>query len=220
MRPRSPLRYTKQVGISGHLYFRTYRTSCRCHSAPAWNCRTRCTSRFSSNSPGEPGLVQVTLRASRSAKTGARAPRFSARSRRRRGRGGRSGRRRVIAVKLPSQRFKSNEMPVAPDRVCPIRSSPFFWTVRRSNRSGFAPLGAGRNRAGTPGRCRRSKRARPAPPRPPRPERRRTADPDWRRRGRARGHAGRRGPASIRMHPLLRRDLWVAVSLIRCTGGA
>jgi len=106
--------------------------------------------------PGEPGLVQVTLRASRSAKTGARAPRFSARSRRRRGRGGRSGRRRVIAVKLPSQRFKSNEMPVAPDRVCPIRSSPFFWTVRRSNRSGFAPLGAGRNRAGTPGRCRRS----------------------------------------------------------------
>ena len=120
--------------------------------------------------PGEPGLVQVTLRASRSAKTGARAPRFSARSRRRRGRGGRSGRRRVIAVKLPSQRFKSNEMPVAPDRVCPIRSSPVFRTVRRSNRSGFAPLGAGRNRAGTPGRCRRSKRARPAPPRPPCPE--------------------------------------------------
>jgi hypothetical protein len=30
-----------KVGISGHLYFRTYRTSCRCHSAPAWNCRTR-----------------------------------------------------------------------------------------------------------------------------------------------------------------------------------
>jgi hypothetical protein len=29
-------------------------------------------------------------------------------------------------VKLPSQRFKSNEMPVAPDRVCPIRSSPVF----------------------------------------------------------------------------------------------
>ena len=83
-----------------------------------------CTSRFSSSSPGEPGLVQVTLRASRSAKTGARAPRFSARSRHRRGRGGRSGRRRVIAVKLPSQRFKSNEMPVAPDRVCPIRNSP------------------------------------------------------------------------------------------------
>ena len=65
--------------------------------------------------PGEPGLVQVALRAFRSAKTGARAPRFSARSRRRHGRGGRSGRKRVIAVKLPSQRFKSNEMPVAPD---------------------------------------------------------------------------------------------------------
>jgi hypothetical protein len=29
-------------------------------------------------------------------------------------------------VKLPSQRFKSNEMPVAPDRVCPIRRSPVF----------------------------------------------------------------------------------------------
>ena len=33
-------------------------------------------------------------------------------------------------MKLPSQRFKSNEMPVAPDRVCPIRSSPVFRTVR------------------------------------------------------------------------------------------
>ena len=35
------VRYNTKVGISGHLYFRTYRTSCRCHSAPAWNCRTR-----------------------------------------------------------------------------------------------------------------------------------------------------------------------------------
>jgi hypothetical protein len=60
------------------------------------------------------------------------APRFSARSPRRRGQGGRSSRRRVIAVKLPSQRFKSNEMPVAPDRVRPIRSSPVFRTGRRS----------------------------------------------------------------------------------------
>jgi hypothetical protein len=40
----------------GHLYFRTYRTSCRCHSAPAWNCRTRCTSRFSSSSPRRAGF--------------------------------------------------------------------------------------------------------------------------------------------------------------------
>jgi hypothetical protein len=113
-------------------------------------------------------------------------------------------------VQLPTavqiQRNARRSRPRVPDTQLAI-----FWTVRRSNQSGFAPLGAGRNRAGTPGRCRRSKRARPALPRPPRPERRRTADPDWRRRGRARGHAGRRGPASIRMHPLLRRDLWLAV---------
>jgi hypothetical protein len=49
-------RVTKQVGISGHLYFRTYRTSCRCHSGSAWNCRTRCTSRFSSSSPRRAGF--------------------------------------------------------------------------------------------------------------------------------------------------------------------
>jgi len=42
--------------------------------------------------PDERGLVQVALRAYRSAKTGARAPRFSARSRRRHSRvGGRAG---------------------------------------------------------------------------------------------------------------------------------
>jgi hypothetical protein len=29
-------------------------------------------------------------------------------------------------VNLLSQRFKSNEMPVAPGLVCPIRGSPFF----------------------------------------------------------------------------------------------
>jgi hypothetical protein len=125
------------------------------------NCRTRCTSRFRVVRPR-----RVTLRASRSAKTGARAPWFSARSRRRRGRGGRSGRRRVIAVKLPSQRFKSNEMPIAPDRM-PDTQLAGFRTIRWSNRLDFAPFGASRNRAGTPGRCRRSKRARPAPPRPP-----------------------------------------------------
>ena len=33
------------------LYLRTYRTSCRCRSAPAWKCRTRCTSQFRSSSP-------------------------------------------------------------------------------------------------------------------------------------------------------------------------
>jgi len=115
-----------------------------------------------------------------------------------------------IAVQI--RRNARRSRPRVPDAQLAI-----FWTVRRSNQSGFAPLGAGRNRAGTPGRCRRSKRARPALPRPPRPER--TADPDWRRRGRARGHAGRRGPASIRMHPLRRRDLCLAVSLIRCIGG-
>src|SRR3979409_166990 len=58
--------------------------------------------------PDERGLVQVALRASRSAKTGARAPRFSARSRRRHGRGGRSGRRRLIAVKLPQARTSAS----------------------------------------------------------------------------------------------------------------
>jgi hypothetical protein len=53
-----PSGHRQQVGggISGHLYFRTYRTSCRCHSAPAWNCRTRCTSRFSSISPRRAGF--------------------------------------------------------------------------------------------------------------------------------------------------------------------
>jgi hypothetical protein len=59
--------------------------------------------------------------------------------------------------------------------------------------------------------------------------------PDTQLAGLVRSDAGRRiltgdgegalagmrvGPASIRMYPLLRRDLWVAVRLIRCTGGA
>jgi hypothetical protein len=116
-------------------------------------CRPRCTSRFSSSSPRRAGFGPSYASRFSAGETRARAPRFSARSRRRRGEeGGRAG-GGAIAVKLPSQRFKSNEMPVAPDRVCPIRS--------------FTPLGASPNRAATPGRCRRSKRARPAPPRPP-----------------------------------------------------
>jgi hypothetical protein len=157
--------------------------------------------------PGEPRLVQVTLRASRSAKTGARAPRFSARSRRRHGRGGRSGRRRVIAVKLPGQRFKSNEMPVAPDRVCRIRSSPVFRTVRTVESERFRaarsrPQSGGHSGQVSPIEASTSRISATASSGVT-PD----ADPDWRRRGRARGHAGRRGPASVRMHPLLRRDL-------------
>jgi hypothetical protein len=147
------VRYSYRTVNCNLLWNHSYRTSCRSHSAPAWNAALAAHLALAVVRPGEPGLVQVTLRASRLAKTRARAPRFSARSRRRRGEeGGRAG-GGAIAVKLPSQRFKSNEMPVAPDRVCPIRS--------------FTPLGASPNRAATPGRCRRSKRARPAPPRPP-----------------------------------------------------
>jgi hypothetical protein len=37
-------------------YLRTYRTSCRCRSAPVWKWRTRCTSQFRSGSPRRAGF--------------------------------------------------------------------------------------------------------------------------------------------------------------------
>ena len=111
----------------GQLCLRTYRTSYRCHSAPAaWKCHTQCTSQFRSSSPRRAGFgPSCTSRFSVGENRCSGSAVFSAVAACH-GRGGRSGRRRVIAVKLPSQRFKSNEMPVAPDRVCPIRSSPVF----------------------------------------------------------------------------------------------
>ena len=37
-------------------YPRTYRTSCRCRSAPVWKCRTRCTTQFRSSSAPTSGV--------------------------------------------------------------------------------------------------------------------------------------------------------------------
>ena len=133
------------------LSHRERRTSCRCHSAPAWNRRTRCTSR--SSSPRRAGFgPSYASRFSVGENRCSGSAVFSAVAASpwpRRAVGPEEGDRGEVAKSA----VQSNEMPVAPDRVCPIRS--------------FTPLGAGRNRAGTPGRCRRSKRARPAPPRPP-----------------------------------------------------
>jgi hypothetical protein len=112
---------------------------------------------------------------------------------------------------------QSNEMPVAPDRVCPIGSSPVFRTVRRSNRSGFAPLEPAA--IGRPLRAGVADRSEHVPHLCDRLVRSDAGRRILRGDGEgALAHAGR--PASIRRHPLLRRDLWVAVSLITSTGGA
>jgi hypothetical protein len=134
---------TKQVRISGHLYFRTYRTSCRCHSAPAWNCRTRCTSRPRRAGFGPSYASRFSVGENRcsgsavfSAVAASRWPRRAV--------GPEEGDRGEVAKSA----VQSNEMPVAPDRVCPIGSSPVFRTVRRSKSERFRAVRAGRNRAG------------------------------------------------------------------------
>jgi len=79
-----------------HLYSHVC-TSCKCHPAPAWKRRTRCTIALEVIHRRRAGLVQVTLRASRR-ENRCSAPQFYG------GRGaapgGRLGRRRGIAVNL------------------------------------------------------------------------------------------------------------------------
>ena len=62
------VRYSYRTVICNLLWNHSYRTSCRSHSAPAWNAALAAHLALAVVRPGEPGLVQVTLRASRLAK--------------------------------------------------------------------------------------------------------------------------------------------------------